>query len=369
MTRTNSRISVSETDSGAVIERRLRIPGALLITLFLIAAPVVFLAWVRLGLEERVEGIQVSPEALVMPVSRTLDDAQVPATATLEWIAGSQLLSPGLEGVVTGLYLSPGTIVREGDAVIQVNGVDRLAARLPAPFFRSLAPRDTGSDVEALQGFLQRTGRFSGEIDGVYGSTTSAAVRSLESDIGVRRPTGVFEPGMLVWLPSDSFEVGHINVQLASSGPPLGSVIAEATAVVVAGSVSYAPTSIHSSGPLVFKVGDLMISLNSDGRSISDDGLEDLTTAVDPEVIALEGHVAMAEPVPLWQVPTTSVVVGEGGNTCVWLVASEPGSYAASEVVISSSTFTGASLVAEGVEDGDRVLVNPFEVLESPSCP
>lgn len=360
---------MSETDSGTVTGRRLRVPATLLITLGLIAAPVVFLVWVRLGLEERVEGIQVSPEALVMPVSPTLDDAQVPATATLEWMPGSQLLSPGLEGVVTALYLSSGSVVREGDAVVQVNGVDRLAARLRAPFHRSLAPRDTGSDVEALQGFLQRTGRFSGEIDGVYGSTTSAAVRSLESDIGVSRPTGVFEPGMLVWLPSDSFEVGQVNVQLASSGPPLGSVIAEGTAVVVAGSVSYVPTSIHSSGPLVLRLGDLVISLNADGRSISDDGLEDLTAAVDPEVTTLEGHVVMAEPVPAWQVPTTSVVVGEGGNTCVWLVAGGPGSYAAAEVVISSSTVTGASLVAEGVEDGDRVLVNPFEVLESPSCP
>lgn len=343
-------------------------PWLLILVVMLMIVPALFLVWARLGLEDRVEGIHISPEALVAPVGAVFDDARVPATVTIEWAPGADLTSPGFEGVVTAVYLSPGAVISDGDRVVQIDGIDRIAVRSAAPFFRRLTTRDSGSDVEALQAFLRRTGRLEAEADGVYGSTTVAAVKRLEGDLGVDKPTGTFDPAFLVWLPSDRFEIGTVLVAEANSAPSLGSPIAQARTHVAAAEVAFNPAAVHSVNPLIFLAGDIQVPLTAGGNSMSDNDLRVLSNEIDPDVTSLEGFVALSEPLAAWQVPTTAVVVGESGGLCVWLAVGN-GVFEAAEVEIGTSDATGATLLVNGVGDGDHVLVNPFEVLENPSCP
>ena len=48
-----------------------------------------------------------------------------------------------------------------------------------------LKPGDNGSRVEELQNFLAEKGYFVGEVDGVYNSATSAAVKNFQADNGL----------------------------------------------------------------------------------------------------------------------------------------------------------------------------------------
>lgn len=346
-----------------------RSPSIPLLAALLIMAPSLFLIWLRLGLPERIEGIEISPAPLVVPVEPDVDDGRVPASLTIEWDQPVEMVSPGFEGIVTAVYMEPGDVVSDGGLLMQVDGVDRLAARTPSPFHRNLRLRDAGADVAALQAFLSRGGWFDGEIDGVYGSSTARAVRDLEAELGVVKPTGIFDRRFVVWLPSDSIVIGTLEPIAGRPASGVGSALAlgrvSAQTAVVTVAVG-APTE----GTLVFLSDDLRLPLSDGGLQVSASARDVITANVSPETTVLEGFVALAEPASAWRVPTASVVVGGSGALCVWLAdRDDQYPYEASSVVVSSSTPTGVTLLTAGVRAGDHVLANPFEVLEDPSCP
>jgi hypothetical protein len=68
---------------------------------------------------------------------------------------------------------------------------------------RELGPDMTGRDVGALQTRLQRLGTFVGDVDDVYGETTSDAVSAYQSDYGLD-PTGVADTVTLAAMGFDT---------------------------------------------------------------------------------------------------------------------------------------------------------------------
>ncbi len=63
------------------------------------------------------------------------------------------------------------------------------------------------------------------------------AVNAFGATLGVRSPGGVFDPGWVVWLPVEPFEVVSVDVRLGGPAPGPGSVLLAGPAALAAVSV------------------------------------------------------------------------------------------------------------------------------------
>ncbi|MCC6375609.1 MAG: peptidoglycan-binding protein [Microbacteriaceae bacterium] len=107
----------------------------------------------------------------------------------------------GAGGTLTTLNLpSEGTQVKAGDILYTVDLSPVVIAEGSIPAFRPLGPGDSGADVLELEKFLSSAGYQSGNVDGVYGSATSDAVRRWTKSLGL--PTDSTVPmGRIVFVP------------------------------------------------------------------------------------------------------------------------------------------------------------------------
>jgi peptidoglycan hydrolase-like protein with peptidoglycan-binding domain len=69
-----------------------------------------------------------------------------------------------------------GTVVKEGDVLMTVNGRPVFALRGSVPMYRALGPGASGDDVTQLQKALRRLGSDPGSISGTFRQGTAAAV-------------------------------------------------------------------------------------------------------------------------------------------------------------------------------------------------
>ncbi|WP_158374386.1 peptidoglycan-binding domain-containing protein [Cellulosimicrobium cellulans] len=87
------------------------------------------------------------------------------------------------QSVVTANRVPPGSDLRPGAAVLEVNGRPVIATTGAFPYYRDMAEGDTGPDVEQLQRFLISCGYRTGGV-GQFGPQTAWAVRQLYRAIG-----------------------------------------------------------------------------------------------------------------------------------------------------------------------------------------
>lgn len=95
----------------------------------------------------------------------------------------------GQKPIVTQHTKQIGQNVESGDVIIYISGQPVFALNIPFPLYRDLTPGVSGQDVQALQKELQRLGHYQGNIDGVYGTNTSQAVRKLFQSSGLTPPS------------------------------------------------------------------------------------------------------------------------------------------------------------------------------------
>lgn len=100
----------------------------------------------------------------------------------------------GLDGIVT--TVNPGERA-QGEVVYTVGEVPVRLVQAPQPFHRSLSNGSSGVDVTALQQLLAHLGHFSGEADGIFGQSTTAAVQAWQKSES-RPTTGIVELGELI---------------------------------------------------------------------------------------------------------------------------------------------------------------------------
>lgn len=107
----------------------------------------------------------------------------------------------GATGNVTGAHLHWG-IKKNGNWINPAPYLDKDyadAAPAEADFYvgmRTLRLGDSGEDVRALQILLQHLGHYDGNLDGIYGPLTAAAVGKFQSNVGLV-PDEV--TGILTW--------------------------------------------------------------------------------------------------------------------------------------------------------------------------
>jgi peptidoglycan hydrolase-like protein with peptidoglycan-binding domain len=131
-------------------------------------------------------------------------DGEVGSSITLnsvaEWTpvpAGSNLAA----GTVTTINVEPGQEVAPGATLYSVNLRPVVVAQGEIPAFQALAAGVRGADVAQLQGMLSSLGYFSSEANGIFGKSTTLAVKAWQKSLGVSA-TGVVEPGDIVFVPT-----------------------------------------------------------------------------------------------------------------------------------------------------------------------
>ena len=91
--------------------------------------------------------------------------------------------------VVTSVDVEPGTQISSGTLLGRVSGRPVIALNLPFSLYRTIAANDKGDDVRALQVALKELGFYYDDADGIYGASTSDAVKRLYGSLGVPAPT------------------------------------------------------------------------------------------------------------------------------------------------------------------------------------
>jgi peptidoglycan hydrolase-like protein with peptidoglycan-binding domain len=154
---------------------------------------------------EQREAAASAPEsvALMEPVKRgdLVDEVQAPCTLRF---ARSDVLLPARlpdHAVVTASAAIPGSTLRAGDMLLELNGRPIIVVESPFDFYRDLASGAEGPDVVQLQQTLTAAGHAVERKErGTFGASTTQALRALYADHGYR-PISALEDRDAVLLP------------------------------------------------------------------------------------------------------------------------------------------------------------------------
>lgn len=331
----------------------------------LVLVPVAALWGIRSFTDERVEGIDLAPRPVVMAVDATEEDFSVPGQLQVSWEAPRTLRSPVPQGIVTKVYVRRGDRIGDGDRVLQVDGVDRIAVRTESPFYRPLHVGSRGEDVVALERWLVARELLDDDADDYYGTATGAAVEILSVALGAERTTE-FAAEWIVWLPAESLDVGSVAASIGSMAPPLGEDLIAEPRRIRRADLAVSEGFTAPPGDLVMVVRDTRVALGLDGSVTTPEAVVLLGELLSPEDTVIGVEIATLRPVQVVRAPVTAVMSGGEGSLCVWLDATD--GFEERKVVVVSSTVSGVALVTDGLVSGDRVLVNPASILLDPTC-
>lgn len=93
-----------------------------------------------------------------------------------------------VEGVVTALPRSSGSVPEAGAVLVEVNGRPVVGLSLPFPLWRDITADMTGRDVEAVQQALKALGYFRSNITGTFAASTQEAVTRLYGHLRYSSP-------------------------------------------------------------------------------------------------------------------------------------------------------------------------------------
>ena len=185
--------------------RRWRVVLAVIVVVAIVAAALA-VAGVLKGTTTPGAGGAGAFKTLTALVTRRTLVSQTQVSATLA-DAGSYSVVNQASGTLTRLP-AVGKVVRQGQALYQVDGrpVVLLYGRVPA--WRTLSAGMTGADVRELNTALVRLGYASAAALGpragwdYFSSETAYALEQFQAHLGITDPTGSLSLGQAVYLPS-----------------------------------------------------------------------------------------------------------------------------------------------------------------------
>src|SRR5690554_205914 len=335
------------------------------VSLLFVAVPAALLVWMRLGTEDRLSELEPPPQPVVAAASEVVVDDQQAANLSVIWGESAEALAPAWSGTVTAQHATPRSTVESGDILLTIDVIDRIAAATPTPFFRSLGRNAVGDDVAQLQELLADLGHYEGTPSGTFDAATVAAVNGFAIDLGVVRPSGVFDPAWVVWLPEAPFEVARVETAVGSPAPAPGAPLLVGPSVIVSA------TATTSEGRAMVLEGEWLLEVEGETLEITDGVFDEeilagLTEIADPGATDLFGRVRRAGVAPVVEVPAAAVTTNTAGDLCIWIP--EGDGYAARAIVVDGGRIARVHITS-GLEAGEQLLLNPNEVLSSPSCP
>lgn len=321
------------------------------------------------------ESIAPKRQAFIVPSeARTIIEAR-PANVRVEALPGHEVYAPAWSAsLVLQSFVAPGSVLETGAPVALIDGVVRVAAATPLPFYRPLEFGDEGDDVAMLNDLLIALGYLDALPTSpvAYGFTTDAAVTAWASHLGVVDPDGSFDPGWVVWLPVAPLQVARISLYPGAPPPAPGTPLLRGPAEVIAAAVESAnpgtTLSFEAEVAYVFVSGEERFSIDTTTAGITPTDLPRLASLLptDEGQPQISGLVERAEPLKVVAIPATAVQVGPSGELCAWVPVGTR--YEARPITVASSR-SGVTNVLTGLAAGDDVLANPAAVIERPACP
>ena len=341
---------------------------AVVVVALLVVAPVAATWWLA-DRPDELSGVTDPVEAVIVQPSVHLDDASQPVDLVLEWSAPASVTAPvGFAGFVTRVYVDPGDRVTGGDAVVQVDGIDRVAWHSAAPFYRPLARGAQGPDVEELHKLLMS---FLSDLalDGdVYTRSTAAAVDVFAERLGAQEARGVFDPSWVIWLAGDDSVVGVSSMQAGQMAPSTGAVLWEEPSVLVSARIvrpgTHDELDVFDGSEWVVSVERTDLFGTKTPTIEQPEALMAIARVATPGAEAIGGSIRRDLPAEAMAVPVGAVQAGLDGGTCVWL--SEDEGYRS--VAVDVSGGGPGYVTVEGLDVDSDVLANPALVLDDPTC-
>lgn len=332
----------------------------------LIVAPLAIIVWVR-ATDSGSDGIEPRPAPLTASASvRDFTDRHAVEMTPVLGDAPA-FRAPEWTGVVTAVAVKPGVAVANGDEVLQIDGISRLAMISREPLHRSLQEGMVGADVVVLNDFLADTkiGRPQLRDNPAFGEETATAVTALSERLGVSPPQRVADPAWFLWASDPMASVESVSSHPGEPAPAAGTPVVVSTKQLAALKVQ------GKGGTVVDLAGSWRLSFAGQEFPLADGALDDASLAQIAQLLSAEpgmltGDVARAEPRPAVAVPASAVVADIRGGACVWLQV--PDGFAARPVVVQAGSASGVQ-VASGLVEGETFLVNPVDVLEDSRCP
>jgi multidrug efflux pump subunit AcrA (membrane-fusion protein) len=170
------------------------------------------------------------PTPIRVPVERRVLARVVTGRGDVAFTDAVAVTSSAVDAVVTEPPPAPGTVVGEGDVVLEVGERPVIVLGGAVPMYRDLAPGTTGVDVRQLEESLVRLGYDPGPADGSMDATTGAAVAALFRDRGhrLREP----DPSATAGLDAARAQVAQLEEQ--GGGAALAGARAEVRAAAAA---------------------------------------------------------------------------------------------------------------------------------------
>ncbi len=315
----------------------------------------------------------ITPPArpIAATVRQSTDRGERRVEVRLSWRPGAPVLAPAWSGTVTSIAAAPGEVLQQGDEVLAIDGIARIAARTPRPFHRDLVPGDRGADVDGLNQFLRSQGWRAGTAD-TWTAETSSGVRELERRVGLEpSPLLQFDAEWMVWLPVDHVVVGSIPISIGSDPPAKGVPVVvaqpELTGAVVVSSGSGADAgALPSDDAIVLVVEDLVIDLPRGARTVPAGVLDQLQASTVPGRKTIVATARLRTPKQVSLVPATALITDPIDGYCV-LVASSERPRRAVEVIPHRGP-PGTVDVGAAVPDGTALLANASEIEPGRRC-
>ncbi len=267
------------------------------------------------------------------------------------------------EGTVTSLEIAPGDTVTTGTVIAKVDGLAVTAYHSSQAFYRPLSFGAKGWDVTLLQRLTPRLGGPKLPKTGEFRTQTTAAVKTLERERGVEKPTGIFDPGWLVRIPQPEVTVSELSLQVGVPFPALGTTVFKTATELTGVNISAAGFS-GPDGNYVFAVDGATYPLQyQDGSWVLDDPdpWQQLLTDTEPRT----GIVRLQDPVPLITVPPAALLAGQSG-TCVLTMMGDRPQAVPAEVVVED---LGVAAINTDLPLGSGVVTNPVQAFPELSCP
>lgn len=348
-----------------------------------IAAPVAGFVGVLVTMPHAPAEIAPTATPLLLEPTEHLTDGARNATLEVALVPGRPLLSPGGHGIVTYVFVEAGQRVSSGSRIFEVDGVARIAQSSPRPYYRPLSFGDVGADVVALKALLVEVGIPVDSDSDIFDASTRRAVQELWTQLGASRPSSVFTPDLVVWLPIEELVVGTVHLVVGEPVPPLGTPMVSAPEMLASADLRMLDGSLPSQdlagGPVIdaaqgVVLGELTdssgsILLTSAGAAMALNVPTAPSEAAVPRVVRIDVVVTRSESVTLLVVPASAVMTDATGRfTCVWLRGGD--TWQARAVTVATSGQPGTVDVSAGsITRDDVLLANPVEILADATCP
>jgi hypothetical protein len=354
----------------------------------LLAAPVIFLAALRMGSADSLPGVTFdSAPVLAKAKGRQVTGSQ-PVSLTPTWDQGKDLYAPPWTGMVTAVDASAGKPLKSGDTVAAINAVRRIAYATKTPFYRTIASGDTGPDVESLNEMLAGLGYMDALPSDPTRATyaTSIGIRDLAKALGVPTATTTFDPAWVVWLPASPFTPASLDLVTGEQAPAHGTTVATGQSTLTSATLAAAnqgTLEVDPSAKWVVVVNDKSFAVDAAKQAVASAALAGLAALL-PQPSSSDntgsnvgrggpgganttsGIVQRATPLDAAAIPSSSVMTGARGQLCAWVPDGKQ--YRAVEVTVADAR-AGITDVIAGLHPGDQLLANPGQVLAAPQCP